>query len=515
MIVVELLAILALRVALQVVLFQRGFEALTADEFARVLVSARWAADGEVFTHGPWPPLQFYLLGTALWLHHDLVLTPRLFAGATGLCGILVIHGLGARLGGRRAGLLAAFALAVHPSHLWISSTALSEGLYATLWMSGVLAVLSFEQTRRPAWLLAAAAAFAAGGAVRLEGWLVTALFAAYLLFDLARHRSARAPLSGLAVSAVALAIACAFPIAWTLSDAAATGVPFGFLLDIERYKVDFAAHAHAFVAGAATWLGVVVTLDPFVFPAALAGVVLLHLQRNPLLVPYALLAVAPGALFLVGYRGHPDPWVNHVRYLSPYLWALLPLAAYGVVGSVRGLLPAKAWRPALLAGCCALAVWQGRRALAVTNDATVAGLAVGREIARLRDPVDPGVTLLEMNGMEQLAVHAGADDVEHLIFDRALDRRTLGAIHSAVGDSWPAPWRGGCDGLPDFAPDRAGIARCVRERDVRLIAVHTDAARRTVEQGLGFPPVAEVNGYAIYRVSPPTPDNLHEVVLR
>ncbi|MEW6269257.1 MAG: glycosyltransferase family 39 protein [Thermodesulfobacteriota bacterium] len=497
MVPLALLALVALRVGLQLVLHESGFRSLTADEFARVVVAARWAETGEPIGPGPWPPLQFYVLGTALQLHWDLLVTPRVVSSVVGLAAIGLVWAIGTRLGGRAAGLLAAFGLAIQPSHVWLSSTPLSEGFYATWWLAAVLATMRFHAGRRPAWLLLAAAAVAAASATRLEGWVVAVLFCAYCARQIGLAEDSRRR----AAYAAALLLAAAFPVLWVLSDFVAHGSAFSFLRDIESYKAAFEKRGSAQPAGPWIWLEVARTIDPFLLPAALVGAVTLARRRSPELAPYALLACAPLPIFLVLHAGHLDPWVNHVRYLSPFLWLLLALAGCGAAAVLRALAPQARRRAALLAiGLAVVGAWQARQTLSVRNDPSVAGIAAGRELARLRGASDADV-LVEVGYYDYLAIHAGAGDVRRIVYDRTLDHARLAAMYDALHAGWPEAWGGACGGLPAARLEGEWLARCLRARDVAFVVAHTAQTRVRLERQLGLVPVREIGGYAIYEV--------------
>lgn len=495
----------ALRLALLVLLYGGGFTALTADDFARVVVAARWAEDGAHVTHGPWPPLQFWILGTALRVDWDLVWTPRAVAIVAGLIAIPLAYAIAARLGGRAAGCIAALALAASPSHVWLGATPLSEGLYGTLWLGAVLAAMRWTETRRGAALLVAALLLAAADGVRLEGWIVSALFVVLVLWRMLVDTRAGAGLRRRDVTTAVLAvvIVAAVPIAWTVSDARASGTVLGFLREIERYKADFATRGRAFPAGPGTWAHVVVALDPSLVPAALAGAItLLRARRRAAgLDAYATLGCAPLAVFLVMQHGEPDPWINHLRYAAPFLWMLLPLAACGVVAIARALVPPRRLAPALAAACAALIAFQSWRALDPPRDASGAGVALGRALAALRDPTDPGAVLLDAGGFDAFAVHAGLGDVRHVLYETPLDRRRSSAVYAALGDAWAEPWSGGC---ADPGDDEPALLRCARAHDVRWIARRSGGAHVAADSP-GLAPRAEVAGWTIYAVPPAT----------
>src|SRR5262245_39883947 len=86
--------LIALREVLQVALYQAGFLALTADEFGRTILAARWSKAPYLAWYGPWLPFHMYFFGLALRLAPDLLWTPRLIVimfGALSICCMYIL----------------------------------------------------------------------------------------------------------------------------------------------------------------------------------------------------------------------------------------------------------------------------------------------------------------------------------------------------------------------------------------------------------------------------------------
>ena len=82
-------AVLALALALHLGLLAAGFQRLSSDEAARVLMALSLTAEN-AFEPWIWPPLHRWVLGLALKLHEDPVWVPRLLSIAAAL-GLLAV----------------------------------------------------------------------------------------------------------------------------------------------------------------------------------------------------------------------------------------------------------------------------------------------------------------------------------------------------------------------------------------------------------------------------------------
>jgi 4-amino-4-deoxy-L-arabinose transferase-like glycosyltransferase len=140
--------------------------------------------------------------------------TARIVEALLGVAAILVVFGLGRRLGGPRVGLLAAFAVAVYPPFIHSTGELMSEPPAILTLPAAVLAFLwACEQERLRAWLVPGLL-FGLTAMFRPEYLLVGAAFLVLAAIRLGLARGWRA---GLAAPAVALA-AMAVPILpWTV----------------------------------------------------------------------------------------------------------------------------------------------------------------------------------------------------------------------------------------------------------------------------------------------------------
>lgn len=147
--------------------------------------------------------------------------TARIIEALFGVAAILVVFLLGERLGGRSAGLLAAFAVAVYPPFIHSTGELMSEPPAILTLPAAVLAFLwAAEQERLRAWLLPGLL-FGLTAMFRPEYLFVGAAFVALAAIRVGLARGRR---SGLA-SAGLLALALLLPIVpWTIRNADVLG---------------------------------------------------------------------------------------------------------------------------------------------------------------------------------------------------------------------------------------------------------------------------------------------------
>ncbi len=482
-------ALLLARLGLQAALLRAGFQALTADDFGRVVQAANWAASSaanpaalpRLEAGGVWLPLYNVLYGLALRVYPDLLLTPRAVTLALGLLSILLMALLARELtGSRRLALLSAFLLAVNPAHLWLSAAPLSEMPYFTLLMGCLLGLARYLRGGRALPLLTSAACLALANGFRFEGWVIALLYSLFLLWRLARPASG-APSSGPALLLGAALLPWTIPALWAGAAWLQSGSPLAFLETIRLYK-------QARFAVPPSYLPYLHTLARIEAPGALLALPgLWLLWKRPPARWYALFALLPPAAFIALHAGQYDPPGNLARYLAPYLFLLLPPASAALLAALERLpFAGRARAAALGLALCALALLQATRAFGLQNDPAAAGLEVGRRLKGLRQE-QPDLAarpaLLELHNWEFLAVQVAASETGSLLYDRP--SYPPGAGPSALSAS----------------PGQA--RRLLQDCGVGLLILRASELRAAAENALGLQPLAEVNGYGFY----PVPD--------
>jgi asparagine N-glycosylation enzyme membrane subunit Stt3 len=143
--------------------------------------------------------------------------TARVIEALLGVAAILVVFLLGERLGGRRVGLLAAFAIAVYPPFIHSTGELMSEPPAILTLPAAVLAFLwAGEQERLRAWL-APGILFGLTAMFRPEYLLVAAAFVVLAAIRVGRARGWKPGLAGAALLLLALLIPI---VPWTVRNA-------------------------------------------------------------------------------------------------------------------------------------------------------------------------------------------------------------------------------------------------------------------------------------------------------
>jgi hypothetical protein len=481
-----LAAVVTGRLVLHVLLYASGFESLTADEFARVVTAARWAEHPYWQTHGDWLPLHPYLYGAVLKLWWNLLWAPR---GLTILFGVVAIVGMALltrmALGSWRCGLVGATLLAINPGHLWLSATPLTEGPYTAFVVGAVAALLRHLRRGGPAMVLLSGALLGLACGLRYEGWMLAMPYTGLLL-----HRAVRrsAPGGDCAALVVAAALPWVVPVLWLTGHWLATDDPLHFLHSIRQYKLTWYGGAQSY----ASYLRTFFRLDPFATVLAPVGCVLAlrAARRDGALFALVLLCVIPFVVFVGLHRGQVESINNSVRYLGPFLFLTYPLVVVALETIGRSIIRGrgKGYRFWCAALAFIAAGWQLHTAFGFVPDGNAVGLRIGQRLHELRaadgrEPPRPAV--IELTYWTYLAIHVGANDVDRILYDRAIDlqhRQTRSLIYW----DWPA------------------LRACLRQYDVGYIAVRTPELSAVLHKRLGVESGVTVGEWEILTVPSP-----------
>jgi hypothetical protein len=151
-------------------------------------------------------------------------LTGRLLSVGFGLATVWVTYAIGARLYGRRVGVLAALLIAVMPYAVVVSRQILLDGALAFFAALALYLLVRFVQTERVAWLYAAAVAL--GLAALSKETAILLVGGAYTFFALTRKTRLRLIHAALA-SVLLMLTVLPYPLSLKLAGASSTGGHF------------------------------------------------------------------------------------------------------------------------------------------------------------------------------------------------------------------------------------------------------------------------------------------------
>ena len=317
-------------------------------------------------TYCQFGPLHTTLMRPFLALDGDGRRASRLLSLLAGMLTFVPFLRLGRRLVGAPAAEVAAFALAVSPLHIQLSTTAASEALYLLLVTAALERLLAgIDDQGTLGGILVAGALASLAAVTRYDAWLMwpAVAVAAAMVAPAARRRAVLARL------AVFLALAALLPLGWMIWSGAAAGDPifFAHYISDDHARLGGAAAARYGAAVArARQIGIWILAfaaamtPPLLWGAARALASWRALAPAAIVVVVAALAPPLGYLAdgLITLRFEP---LARFALLPGAL--LLPLAARQLLAAVD-LSRARRWiaASALAGGAAVLLVaWTGR----------------------------------------------------------------------------------------------------------------------------------------------------------
>jgi len=467
-------AVLAVKLAVGAVVLGSGFRAVSDDDFARVVIAQRWAAEpGFDATGSSWLPLPFWLYGAAMAAFGRSLDTALALALVLGLAAAAVVYAAARLLAvGRSGALVGALVAAAFPWSAWLAVATVPEHWTAAL---AVLAIAAAAQGSAR-WRVVGGAALLVACLSRYEPWLVALGFAGLGLWDVRRGRNGKPVERALGLVSVVLALLG--PALWLLHGALAHGDALHFAQRVADYRQALGGAAQGLSAALAYPLAVVEQEPELALAAALlagagAG------RRWPTAREWRVIGL--GALLVVGLSaaatlgGAPT---HHPGRALLAVWLLLALFAGARASSSWrvGRLPA---RLGLLAAAFLVVAFGALVARPRWSEPTrftsrAAETAIGTEVARL---VPAGCSvLLEARDYGYFAVLAASGRPERFIVDRSVDPRREKASSS-------------------FASAESLMQR-IQQSGVDYAVARASAA--TAELGS---PLATANGWGLWRV--------------
>jgi hypothetical protein len=334
------------RVAVSLSCLWSGFRAVSDDDYARVVIAARFAQHPSADPSGTsWLPLPFWLYGVPMALFGDSLFVARVVAVVLG-AGSAVVVWLVAKLLGlpERAQLWGALAAVLLPYGAWLSAATVPEAPTAALLLLGSVSLVRPEPRLR-VWggLALGAACFS-----RYEAWVPALLFGALTVGDAVRKRERGLWLAaGLATLPIGL---------WLLHGVVRHGDALFFVARVRQYQAALGGTGHGW--GTALWQTpfALLRFEPELVVVAAVALGLSLRDGSPFgpsaWRPLAMLGSLLAFLIVANATGgsathHPE------RSLLPIFWFLALLAA-GLVSRLAA--EDKPWRLPALALPLALA---------------------------------------------------------------------------------------------------------------------------------------------------------------
>jgi hypothetical protein len=489
---IGLVSLVAGRLFLQVMLYRSGFMSLSADEFGRTVLAARWAQNPQAIWSGVWLPFHMYLFGTALRLKWEMLYVPRIIVTVFGVISILLMYLLTSRLlESRRIGLISAFLLTVNPVHVWLSSTPLTGMPNATFALGGILSLVLYLKYNKQRYIYLGAFALALANGFRYEAWMLSVLFSLALIGNgILLYKRGKFDSRQLFNLAFGYIIPWLFPIAWIIGNYVETGNPLYFLESIRAYKLTWYGQGISYLNYLKTFL----KIDPYATVLAVfgLGICLLHYPKSWAMRWYVATMVVPFALFAYLHGGQVEPQGNYFRYLGFFTFLIYPAIAYLIdfgVSSVAKSQMSKIILLMLVLGI--IGTTQTHKVFQFVNDPSADGLAVGQRIRALRSEhpeISQRPMLIELSYWQYLAIHVGANDISLIVYDRDLDFERRQSLSLLVTDI-------------------EAFRDCLTLCRFSYIVVKSPELRNIIENNLEILPSEEINSYVFYQV----PESLFE----
>ena len=310
------------RVLMQLALYAHGFEALTADEFGRVVIAELWLRSPHAIWQGPWLPFHTYFIGTALYVWHDLLVVPRIIAIAFGSASLFFMYKLTyALFTNSRIALVSVILLAVNPAHIWLSSVPLTEIIQTTFILGFLWANVEFILGKQLYYFYLSVAMLSLDNTVRFEGWIFSVFLMAQMLFFTWKQYIR---LHSLIIALVALWI---FPFAWITGNYLKTGDPLFFMTANRDFDTKWYGNHTSY----ANYLSTFFETDPYATVLCIPIIILclIYLKQNRAVYWTIVHIFCPLIAFAWLQRGQVQPHGNYVRYLALFLFIIYPLIAW------------------------------------------------------------------------------------------------------------------------------------------------------------------------------------------
>jgi hypothetical protein len=422
-----------LKIAIQVVLYQRGFISVSADEFARGIRAAQWALQPrlDIFeTEEVWLPFEKYLNGLLLLIWPDVMMAPRVTAFIASYLLLIALFWLVYYLFGKfSVAALASLFVVFQPWYAWLSGTPMLEMYYLACFLVGlVFLVIWLNEERRGYWFWAGCCFMLASG-FHAQSWTminIVNLLTVVDLYQYIRQKQYRRIWRLL----IFYCLGNAFIIAFTIVEFARAGRLFNFLAEHTSYSKWFYGGYNVSVLEKFLYYPKLVIQNSSGVVWVLMAAALAFLWRDrdhrwrffPLTVAALVLCLNSVInVFSVPATAAPGRYsLFYILMLSPYLaYGAYRLALWGQQYSSRVVTYVLIM---LSAGLFLYGVWWGISRLlnfphGMSLDAVKTGYYLNKMVSQ--NTSVPSTYMVELKYWDFLAVKLTAGHYDAIVFDR------------------------------------------------------------------------------------------------
>ncbi len=194
--IIYLITLSLARAGIQIALYRQGFISVAADEFARGIRAATWAANPHVNiladVQGTWLPFEKYLNGLLLLVFPDVILAPRLTVFVASCLVLAAVYWLAYHLFGEGAAVLSTLFLTFQPWFVWLSGTPMLEMYYFAFFFAGLFFIIMWLKESRKGYWLWAGSCFLLASGFHVQSWTfinIVNLFTLPTLYQFVRRK--------------------------------------------------------------------------------------------------------------------------------------------------------------------------------------------------------------------------------------------------------------------------------------------------------------------------------------
>lgn len=316
------LSIALARALISIACLWSGFRAVSDDDYARVVIAARFAQHPSLDPSGTsWLPLPFWLYGVPMALFGDSLLIARAVAVLLGAASAVLVWSAGKVLGfSERAALWGALGAALLPYGAWLSAATVPEAPTAALVLLGSVSLVRQEAQQR----ISGGLALGAACFCRYEAWAPALVFGVLTLKDaLCLRRRSLWLAAGFAVGPIAL---------WLLHGVVRHGDALFFVARVQQYRAALGGPTHGLLAALWQTPFAIVRFEPELCALSAVALGLSWKRGDSPFGPSAwrpLAALGALLLFLITADATGGSATHHPeRSLLPVFWFLALLAA-------------------------------------------------------------------------------------------------------------------------------------------------------------------------------------------